>query len=141
MEDNLFPHPVDDEFLNEIPGAEPNAQPGASPSVLHYFIEIVKLYQILKEVHLACRVRLQDADAVYCQIQVSIRLHKLVMDWRERLPEEMKYEWTHLDPSDKTPRPTSPAQLASFQEPLALQDLARRLYCRSVLHKFHVLFF
>ena len=86
-----LPSPIDDEYLSDEIGKS-KAQPQSTPSLLEYYIQTIKLYQLLKQVVDTTDISIQNSGELMSRIQAMLRLHKLIMEWRDRLPAYLKYE-------------------------------------------------
>lgn len=134
IEDALLPSAIDDVFVNMTVGIPPTTQPAGSPSLLHYFVETVKLYQILKEVHRLCGERTQQPAPVSARIQVVMELYKRAIEWMEQVPPSYKHGWNDVDvPNNNSSAQRTQEQRAGSSEPLKSSDLSRRLYYRYTL--------
>ena len=124
--DALFPSAIDDENLNnDAVAVDYVVQPENTPSRLEYFIQTVKLYEILKKVEGLGGERATAIGGLDSRIEAMLGLHKLIMQWRDMLPAYLKYERT-----DNSPTKTSGDIPSTIREPLSLNDLSRRLFCR-----------
>ena len=123
-----FPSPIDDEYLSDEIGKS-KAQPKSTPSLLEYYIQTIKLYQLLKQVVDTTDTSLQNSGELMPRIQAMSRLHKLIMEWRDRLPVYLKYEEV-VEDCDAARTTTSVEIFSNPREPLGLADLSKRLFCR-----------
>ena len=122
----LLPSAIDDENLSDDAAAgEGGVQPENTPSRLEYFIQTIKLYEILKQVEGLGDERGIAIDGLESRTQAMLARHKRIMQWREALPPYLKHERT-----DSSPIKASSDKSSHVREPLSLNDLARRLLCR-----------
>ena len=125
----VFPNAVDDEHISDEPAEVFNVQPGSTPSRLNYFIQTVKLYELLKQATGLEGERGSTSLDVEARIRAMLRFHGLIMQWRVELPLYLKDEWPDTDISS-IPLETSNRQPSGIREPLSLRLLSRRLFCR-----------
>ena len=123
-----LPSPIDDEYLSDEIGKS-KAQPKGTPSLLEYYIETIKLYQLLKQVVDTTDTSILNSGELMSRIQAMSRLHKLIMEWRDRLPAYLKCE-QEADDCDAARTTTSGEIFSNPREPLGLADLSKRLFCR-----------
>ena len=123
-----LPSPIDDEFLSDDTGKS-KAQPRNTPSLLEYYIQTIKLYQLLKKVVDTTETSIQHSGELMSRIQAMSRLHKLIMEWRDRLPPYLKFE-EEVEDCDAARTTTSDEIFRNPREPLGLADLSKRLFCR-----------
>jgi hypothetical protein len=123
-----LPSPIDDEYLSDEIGKS-KAQPQSTPSLLEYYIQTIKLYQLLKQVVDTTDISIQNSGELMSRIQAMLRLHKLIMEWRDRLPVYLKYG-QEVEDRDAARATTSGEIFGNPREPLRLADLSKQHFCR-----------
>lgn len=123
----ILPSAIDDKHLNGIVVEAPSTPGENGPRRLEYFVQTVKLYEILKQVEGFNDRRTTNVITLESRLQSMLRLHKLITEWRELLPVYLKYEGSG---SDNCHVGDASNTVAPSREPLGLKDLSRRIFCR-----------
>ena len=122
-----LPAAIDDNRLSDEVG-KVNSQPNNLPSLLEYYVQTIKLNDILGQVLDREEPSTQTLSETTLGSQAILSLDTKIMKWRDRLPTYLKYdprssEWTL--PGDTTSDAT-----ANPEEFLDFPNLSKRLYCR-----------
>lgn len=130
-----LPEPIDDARLIANEYGKWSAQPKASPSVLEYFTQTIKLYDILRralENQESNTGAPLDANTIVRRI---LSLDSEVTEWHEHLPIYLRYESSPTEDASSQDHP--PHVLSDTHVVLDLSALSRRLHCRYVLGADH----
>lgn len=95
---------------------------------LEYYIETIKLYQLLKQTVDTTEFSTQKPEGFLSRVRAMVLLHKRLMEWRDKLPAYLKFE----DKVEDYLSPTADLGETTIKscEPLGFTDISKRLFCR-----------
>lgn len=121
-----LPEAIDDERLSDEVG-KLNAQPKDIPSLLEYYIQTIRLYDILGQVLSREELNVRMVSEAPPNMQAILSLDTQIMEWRDRLPTYLKYDSLS---ECNSPRIVTLDEAAISQEVLDFPALSKRLHCR-----------
>lgn len=121
-----LPQALDDDLLSDQLDKW-YRQPDGVPSLLEYYVQTIKIYNILGQTLITQESASTDVSS---RLQTLFDLDNQLLEWRDRLPEYLKYEPPCIQNNES--RPVMSDDVIDAQEVLDLPALSKRLYSRSV---------
>lgn len=122
-----LPDLISDELLSNQVG-KPNRQPEDVPTVIEYYIQSIKLYDILRQILTKEVPNTNNSITTESPTQRILRLHTKIMAWHANLPEYLTYKPLMAECSST--QAVGYEDLETTKLVLDLPALSQRLHCR-----------